>query len=134
MTYLLDVNALLSLVYREHEFHRRVAVWVKDLSKDSKSGIASCAITELGVVRILPQIPEAAFTVAEACRFLAEVKSKMITQFSFITDDHGIDRLPKWAKTIKQTTDGHLAELARAHEVVLATLDERIPGAFVIPR
>jgi hypothetical protein len=26
-----------------------------------------------------------------------------------------------------------LAELARAHDSVLATLDERIPSAFIIP-
>lgn len=39
----------------------------------------------------------------------------------------------RWVKSGRQTTDGHLAELARAHDSVLATLDERIPSAFVIP-
>jgi hypothetical protein len=42
-------------------------------------------------------------------------------------------RLPAWAKTARQTTEGHLAELALAHDAALATLAERIPGAFLIP-
>ena len=46
---------------------------------------------------------------------------------------HRISRLPAWVKTGRQTTGGHLAELARAHDAVLATLDERIPSGFVIP-
>lgn len=29
MKYLLDVNALLALGFIEHEFHRRVAAWLK---------------------------------------------------------------------------------------------------------
>lgn len=44
-----------------------------------------------------------------------------------------LGQLPGWVKAGRQTTDGHLAQLARAHDVVLATLDEQIPGAFVIP-
>ena len=53
--------------------------------------------------------------------------------FEFIADDQDIYRLPPWVKSGRQTTDGHLAELAKAHDSVLATLDERIPSAFVIP-
>jgi len=44
-----------------------------------------------------------------------------------------ISSLPQWAKSPAQTTDGHLVELAKAHSAVLATLDEGIPGAFLIP-
>jgi len=33
----------------------------------------------------------------------------------------------------KQTTDGHLAQLAKAKGAVLATLDGKIPGAYLIP-
>jgi predicted nucleic acid-binding protein len=61
-----------------------------------------------------------------------------LTRFELLTcpiteDDHDVSRLPHWAKTGRQTTDGHLAELASAHGAVLATMDEKIPGAFVIP-
>jgi hypothetical protein len=50
-----------------------------------------------------------------------------------IADTHDISHLPEWVKTPKQITDGHLLQLARANGAVLATLDRRIPGAFLIP-
>jgi len=34
---------------------------------------------------------------------------------------------------VRQTTDGHLRELAKRHFTTLATLDDKIPGAFVVP-
>ena len=58
---------------------------------------------------------------------------KKALDFGFLADDRGVSRLPRWVKTARQTTDGHLAELARAHGAMLATLDEKIPEAFVIP-
>ncbi len=61
------------------------------------------------------------------------MKSRSALRFVFLSDDRGADRLPSWVKTAKQTTDGHLADLARSHGSVLATLDRKIPGAFVIP-
>ena len=53
--------------------------------------------------------------------------------FTFLTDGNDISLLPAWVKTPKQTTDGHLVQLALANGAVLATLDEGIPGAFLIP-
>jgi len=64
---------------------------------------------------------------------MTKLKKSEAVSFGFIADDHDVSRLPAWAKTAKQTTDGHLAELAAAHDAELATLDERIPGAFLIP-
>jgi hypothetical protein len=52
----------------------------------------------------------------------------------FIPDDHDISHLPEWVKTLKQTPDGHLVQLARSNGAVLAALDEHIPGAYLIPR
>jgi hypothetical protein len=43
------------------------------------------------------------------------------------------NRLPDWVTNSKQTTDGHLLELARSHSVQFATFDTRIPGAVLIP-
>jgi hypothetical protein len=34
----------------------------------------------------------------------------------------------------KHVTDGHLLQLAADHGATLATLDEGIPGAFLIPK
>lgn len=95
--------------------------------------LASCAITELGLIRIVPQTMASTMSIREAQQVLAEVKATSIIPFTFIADDLGGNRLPAWVRQPKQTTDGHLLELARTHKAVLATCDQKIPGAFVIP-
>jgi hypothetical protein len=50
-----------------------------------------------------------------------------------LADAQDISQLPAWVKSGRQTTDGHLLQLANAHNAVLATLDSKIPGAFLIP-
>ncbi|HTF62593.1 MAG TPA: PIN domain-containing protein [Edaphobacter sp.] len=130
MTFLLDVNALVALGFIHHEFHDRVARWVKS---EGFPPLATCSITELGFARVLSQAPVYGFTVAEARSSLLRLKRTKILPFTFLTDDHDTSHLPIWAKTAKQTTDGHLMELAKAHGAVLATLDQKIPGAYQIP-
>ena len=129
MIYLLDVNALIALGFRAHEFHQRVASWVRTQREPS---LATCSTTELGFLRILSQAPLYGLTVAEAQALLLRLK-KTDVSFSFITDDHDVSHLPRWVKTGKQVTDGHLLQLANSHGALLATLDERIPGAYLIP-
>lgn len=133
MRYLLDVNALVALGFLEHEFHERVARWVRSRGKGTRYAILTCAITELGFVRVLSQAPQYGLTVAQSKALLVRLRKQAAVPFEFIADDLDISRLPAWVKTGRQTTDGHLAELARAHDSILATLDERIPAAFVIP-
>jgi predicted nucleic acid-binding protein len=133
MRYLLDVNALVALGFLEHEFHERVSLWVLSLGKRTRYAILTCATTELGFVRVLSQALQYGFTVAQAKTLLLRLKRQEAVPFEFIADDLDISRLPTWVKTGRQTTDGHLAELARAHNSIFATLDERIPSAFVIP-
>ncbi|HTQ59772.1 MAG TPA: PIN domain-containing protein [Candidatus Solibacter sp.] len=134
MRYLLDVNALLALGVLEHEFHGRVAGWVQRLAARGVPELATCSITELGFVRVLGQAQQYGSSVARARELLLELKKSNKMRCTFIADDRDISHLPRWVRTPKQTTDGHLAELARANEGVLATLDRRIPGAFVIPQ
>jgi len=61
------------------------------------------------------------------------MKRAGVFHFDFLADDHDLSYLATWVKTPKQITHGHLAELARAHSGALATLDVRIPGAYLIP-
>jgi len=133
MKYLLDVNALLALVVLEHEFHARVASWVERLGTRGVPELATCSITELGFVRVLGQAQQYGSSIAQAREFLLKVKNSARMRWIFIPDDHDISHLPRWVRTPKQNTDGHLAELARANGAVLATLDRRIPHALVIP-
>lgn len=131
MRYLLDVNALVALGFAQHEFHSRVAAWLK---AEQFPDLATCSITELGFVRVLAQAAAYGFTVEQARNLLLRLKAGGSPNFTFIADDHDVSHLPAWAKNPKQTTDGHLVALASANEAVLTTLDARIPGAHFIPR
>jgi len=128
--YLLDVNALVGLGFSKHVFHDQVESWLASMDRVD---LATCAITELGFVRILAQLPDHEITVESAREMLALIKATSRASFTFLVDDMGIDKLPAWVKHPKQTTDGHLVALAKAHGATLATLDRKIHGAFLIP-
>jgi predicted nucleic acid-binding protein len=130
MNCLLDVNALIALGFLQHEFHDRVAAWLR---QQKYPPLATCSITELGFVRVLSQAPAYGLTVAQARTALLILKKTDRLRFTFISDDHDISHLPAWVKTPKQTTAGHLLQLANAHGAVLATLDKKIAGAYLIP-
>ena len=131
MIYLLDVNALVALGFINHEFHDRVASWIR--SRDSPA-LASCSITELGFVRVLAQAPAYGFTVTQARTLLLRLKEARVSRFTFIADKHDISHLPGWVRAPKQITDGHLGKLASENGALLATLDENVPGSYLIPR
>jgi predicted nucleic acid-binding protein len=133
MKYLLDVNALVALGFLQHEFHGRVSNWVRKLSQKGVPELATCSITELGFVRVLVQAPQYGFNVAHARDLLLQLKSGTVLKFAFVIDDQDVSHLPAWVKSARQTTDGHLAQLARANGAVLATLDSGIPGTYLIP-
>jgi predicted nucleic acid-binding protein len=128
--YLLDVSALIALGVRQHQFHLRVARWVE---ARQFSFLTTCSITELGFVRVLAQTPDYRINVEEACGSLSRLKEGLGEAIVFIKDDHDVSHLPAWVKTGSQTTDGHLLNLAKTHGAMLATLDAKIPGAFLIP-
>src|SRR5258705_4512490 len=133
MKYLLDVNGLVALGFLQDEFHERVASWVRTLASRGIPELVTCSITELGFVRVLVQAPQYGFTIAHARTLLLRLKTGNSPKFTFIPDDHDGSHIPARVKTAKQTTDGHLVQLAKAKSAILATLDERIPGAFLIP-
>jgi uncharacterized protein len=131
MIYLLDVNALVALGFINHEFHDRLAAWVK--SQNSLK-MATCSITELGFVRVLAQAPAYGFTVTQARTLLLRLKRGRSYPVAFIPDQHDVSHLPAWVKAPKQISDGHLSKLALANSAILATLDESIPGSYLIPK
>jgi predicted nucleic acid-binding protein len=131
MIYLLDVNALVALGFLNHEFHARVAAWVQSRNPPN---LASCSITELGFARVLAQAPAYGFTVAQARTLLLRLKQSKKSALTFIPDHHDISNLPTWVRTPRQITDGHLSKLASANGAILATLDENIPGSYLIPK
>ncbi len=131
MKYLLDVNALVAFSHTEHQFYVRVAEWAAGLARNEIPEFATSPITELGFVRVVSQAYGVSITQAKS--LLLQLKESKEYEFSFIADDHDASKLPAWVSGAKQTTDGHLLELASSKGFVLATLDERIPEAFLIP-
>ena len=130
MTYLLDVNALLALGHRSHVHHERVAAWVATLGREDV--LATSPITELGFVRIAPQA-RLAPDVGAARGLLGQIRASTRPPFVRLVDGLGADALPDWADTPAATTDGHLSALAAERAARLATLDQGIPGSFLIP-
>jgi uncharacterized protein len=130
--YLLDTNALLALAIRQHEFQQRAEQWVVQVARQGAS-FATCAITELGFLRIVLQGFYGTFTLSQGQKQLQILKSSSRYRFEFIADDRDATQFPSWVHWPRQLTDGHLMALAKAHGGVLATLDEGIPGAFLIP-
>jgi uncharacterized protein len=130
MRYLLDVNALVALGIFHHRFHDRVNSWI---ASQEGAHWLTCSITELGFARVIAQTPDYGFTVQQAQTLLLGLKRNSKLHLTFLADGIDISSLPAWVKTSKQTTDGHLLQLASANEAVLATLDAGIPGAFLIP-
>ena len=124
MKYLRDVNALVTLGLIHHEFHERVAAWVRAQRFPPP---VTCSITELGFVRVLAQAPAYALAIAQARSLLLRLKKASALSVTFIPDGHDISHLP-------ETTDGHLVQLASSNGAVLATLDGKIPGAYLIPQ
>lgn len=132
MTYLLDVNALLAMGVVDHEFHPRISSWME---RQPRLQLATCSITEIGFVRLASQIPAYGFTVVQAISTLRRIKRAAAkAPFLFLADDHDASLLPSWVRAPRQTTDGHLVNLAIAHGARLATLDEGIPGAYLIDK
>lgn len=130
MKYLLDVNALIALGFREHEFHARMSNWVA--SREAPL-LATCSITELGFLRVLANASPYGVDIEDAKAILGALKIAMPPKFEFVTDHIDALSLPRWVSGPRQITDGHLVNIASANRMLLATFDSRIPGAYLIP-
>lgn len=50
--HLLDVNALIALLWEDHPFHNKASAW---FSRSGQAGWLTCAITQSGFVRVMSQ-------------------------------------------------------------------------------
>lgn len=131
MKHLLDINALIALSHTAHVHHVRAITWYCSL-KPTTSTLCTCAITELGFVRVAVQAG-LQVDASAARKALVALKTSSSIPFEILEDALGTDRLPSFAKTPSKLTDGHLLELARSYQAQFATLDTGIPGAAVLP-
>jgi predicted nucleic acid-binding protein len=131
--YLLDINVLLAFRYTAHVHHQRAERWIRcveSLDAEDKP-FATCSIVDLGFIRIASGKSGLAENLALARSDLRIATEEL--RLKFLPDELDGNQLPGWVIRSKQTTDGHLLELATRHKMQFATLDGRIPGAALIP-
>jgi toxin-antitoxin system PIN domain toxin len=134
MNYLLDVNVLVAWGWADHADHRRAAAWIGEMKAARGAKLITSAIPELGFVRVSVQRTGGRLPVTEAARVLSGMLDSLGKTHLFLPDDRSASAgWPDWCVTAASTTDAHLATLAERHGFRLATLDEGIPNAFLIP-
>ena len=107
-------------------FHRRVVDWVRS---QRGATFLTYSVTGIGFVRMIASVARYDLDVLQAKRNLLEIKENAAQPLTFLADGNDISFLPSWVRHPRQTTDGHLLQLASANGAILATLDEGIPGA-----
>jgi hypothetical protein len=97
--------------------------------------LATSAIPQLGFVRVSIQRTGGLLSIEEAANTLAGMLGALGRKHTFLPDNQpSAGQWPIWCSTASGTTDAHLIALSGSHGLLLATLDERIPGAFLIPK
>ena len=124
---LLDVNALIALLWEEHPFHRLCAQW---FVRAERAGWATCPITESGCVRVLctPAFTANPPSVHAAIR-LVQTLTQSGRKHHFWTDDLTLSAVGvRWRNRLgpKQVTDAYLLALAIHRKGKLVTFDRRI--------
>lgn len=127
MRHLLDVNVWVALLDEAHVFHTRVLAFIEQPGLK----IASCPLTENGVIRVLnlPGYSKLGPAGFEAVRNkLQEISTDLDHEFwpdsvSLRTSD-----AIHWPRVLghNQITDVYLLALALAHQGCLVTLDHRV--------
>lgn len=116
MNWLLDVNFVLASRWTTHPDHQAAKAWL-----DSVGGFHTCAISELGFVRISLSNAYGA-TWKEVQESLKKLHARKGHQF--LPDDVKGTDAPETGS--KDTTDAYLIALARQHGLKLATLDSTL--------
>ena len=128
--YLLDVNVLIALGDRAHQFHRLVRGWFQTNLRD---GWATCPITENGFVRILGHTSYESFPggVNDARAALAILVAAPGHQFWPDDISLGDRNLIHSLGESKSITDIYLLALAAHRQARFVTLDQRVDPQLV---
>lgn len=128
MADLLDVNVLVALLLPEHQHHPASMEWFT--TRAGPSGWATCAVTELGVIRVCAQLPGGAWP-AETTADRLLLLTATGRDYVFWPDAVSPAVMPevRTASTGKQITDRYLLGLARRHGGRLITFDRALAVA-----
>ena len=123
MSFLLDVNVLIAWAHPNAQGHAAFHAWRR---AHATVPLVSCAITELGFLRV--SMVAFHYDAAQAAAALARLRAQMGKYAAELPPP----RLSAWATTASRTTDAYLAQIAGHHGAELATFDKGIPGATLI--
>lgn len=127
MVSLLDVNVLVALVVPEHEHHEAALAWY---TGETNQGWATCAVTELGVIRVCAQLPGGAWLPERtADQLLILTADGRPHEFWPDALSPAVMSEVRMAETGKQLTDRYLLGLARRHSGRLVTFDRGLAAA-----
>ncbi len=118
MSWLLDVNFILASRWTTHASHSTAKTWI-----DSITAFHTCAISELGFVRISLSAAYGS-SWEETQESLKRLHAR--PGHRFLADD--VDGTASPETSSRDTTDAHLITLARRHGLKLATLDGDLLG------
>jgi predicted nucleic acid-binding protein len=119
MSHLLDVNALIALIWPSHVHYTTVRGW-----RPGKK-LVICPITELGFIRVSTS-PAFSATMTDARKALQHFLNDEKPDF-IAADARALEGTP--ATSSNTTTDFYLCQLAANHGLKLATLDVGIRHA-----
>jgi len=131
--YLLDVNVLVAWGWADHVDHSRVAKWLHRERTNPDSTLLTSAIPQLGFVRVSVFRSKGLVSVEEAAATLTGMLKALGGRHQFAPDSQTATDFPAWCRTADKTTDAHLHQLAESLNAKLATLDEGIKRAFLVP-
>jgi toxin-antitoxin system PIN domain toxin len=122
---LLDVNVLVALLVPEHEHHARAMDWFT--TDGVEQGWATCAVTELGVIRVCAQLPGGALLpdrTAGALLVLTAINPGYVW-WPDVASPVLLQEV-RSASTGKQVTDRYLLGVARRNGGQVATFDRAL--------
>lgn len=121
---LLDTNVLLALAWPNHQSHDVAHEWFR---AQSRHGWASCAVTQLGFVRLSsnPAYTPSAVTPQQAATLLRELLAHKRHAF---WPSPAADSAALYLRALghQQVNDAYLVEVAKRHRGRLVTLDTRL--------
>ncbi len=130
MTYLLDINAVMALMNRDHADHERTHRFFV------RRPFATCPLVLLGVLRLLARPPDAPgkaplATPAEAWRKLAVLRRQRAKIFVPDGLDPASLQMPfQRVMGHRQWNDFYLVALAQQHRFMVATFGEGLHRSF----
>ena len=126
-SHLLDVNALIALIWEDHPFHDTMTAW---FARHATRGWATCAITQSGFIRVMnqPALAKPGRTVAELAgalkQNLADPAHRLLARdFDFA---EVLTRCNGGVVGHRQVTDAYLLTAAMRAGMKLLTFDSGV--------